>query len=287
MPHETNEKIIFENPLHPLKIKRENSYETFTSAWHYHHELEMIAVIKGNYRVITKNENFDIKSGSVIMIGSYEPHHTYHPTGEIDFIIMQFDVFKYLGYELFNMRYFTEAGRIFTRINYILRENQDVNNQIFLYMNEILEEYLKKEKGYEIAIHSLVHRMILTLMRNDYKSVLNINTSTEYLRLLPALEYIENNTNEKINIDDVCSLVNMSYFHFGKCFKKVFGKTFRDYVIYKKILNAERLLLTSDLTILEIASSIGMKNMANFYKNFYSYNHCTPSEFRRKAHKKE
>ncbi|WP_141639111.1 helix-turn-helix domain-containing protein, partial [Paenibacillus riograndensis] len=71
---------------------------------------------------------------------------------------------------------------------------------------------------------------------------------------------------------------------FCKYFKKIMGRTFIEYVNHKKIVNAELILLTRDISVLETASLVGMPNMANFYKIFYKYNQCSPKEFRRKLH---
>ncbi|MBT2291804.1 hypothetical protein J7E73_22270, partial [Paenibacillus albidus] len=59
----------------------------------------------------------------------------------------------------------------------------------------------------------------------------------------------------------------------------VFYKT---QVNYKKIVNAELILLTRDVSVLETASLVGMPNMASFYKIFYKYIQCSPKEFRKK-----
>jgi len=74
----------------------------------------------------------------------------------------------------------------------------------------------------------------------------------------------------------------MSYYYFVKYFKKTLGLSFTEYVNYRKVKSAERLLLTKDLSISEVSDRVGMPNMAHFYKMFKKYNECSPKQFQNK-----
>ncbi|MNR56948.1 HTH-type transcriptional activator Btr [compost metagenome] len=80
----------------------------------------------------------------------------------------------------------------------------------------------------------------------------------------------------------MCKLANMSYYYFVKFFKKAIGLSFTEYVNYRKIKWAERILLTKDLSIADVGERIGMPNMAHFYKTFKKYNDCSPKQYQRK-----
>jgi YesN/AraC family two-component response regulator len=62
----------------------------------------------------------------------------------------------------------------------------------------------------------------------------------------------------------------------------VMGISFVDYVNYKRIKKAERLLLTGDLSIMEVSFEVGILNMAQFYKLFKRHNQCSPKEFKQR-----
>ena len=83
-------------------------------------------------------------------------------------------------------------------------------------------------------------------------------------------------------MEEVCRIANVSYYYFVKYFKKVMGMSFLEYVNFKKIKKAERMLLTQDVSVTQVADSIGMPNMAHFYKVFKKYNQCSPNEYRKK-----
>ena len=77
-------------------------------------------------------------------------------------------------------------------------------------------------------------------------------------------------------------MANVSYHYFVKLFRKTMGLSFLEYVNYKKIKRAERILLTKDLSIAQVGEEIGMTNMAHFYKMFKKHNQCSPNEYRKK-----
>lgn len=279
---EIGERVVYNNPLQPVRIIHECRHGEVSGPWHYHHELELITVISGKeYSIYTKELAIELKPREVAIIGSFEPHHSFKEDGDMEYIVLQFDIFRFISQDLISyMKYFTENGRLLSRLNYIFREKPQVNEKIHRYIIEIASEHEQKQKGYEIAIHSLIHRIILELLRNDGSALLEVNGSLELQKLLPVLEYIEKNIDNKITMKEAAKLINFDYYYFGKYFKRVMGKTFKDYVNNKKIAKVERILLTQNVTVMEAALSVGMPNMANFYKTFKAYNNCSPKDFR-------
>lgn len=283
MANHISEQIVYENPLQPVRILHQHRNERAIGKWHYHHELELIAVVRGEFSIYTKDRVFKLSAGDVAIIGSFEPHHSYKDEGVMDYIVLQFDILKYLGQDLIPyMKYVTEAGRLYSSLNDIFAESPEVKRRIFDYIHEIAMEYAQRQKGYEIAIHSLLYKIILALLRSDRSALMDVKKDAELLKLLPVLDYIEKNIHYKVDMKEAARIMNLDYFYFGKVFKKIMGKTFIEYVNHKKIVNAELILLTRDVSVLETASLVGMPNMANFYKIFYKYNQCSPKEFRKK-----
>lgn len=86
--------------------------------------------------------------------------------------------------------------------------------------------------------------------------------------LKPVLDYVEAHLSDKISAEQACQLVNFSYTYFLKYFKQIMGISFTDYVIHRRIKYAERLLLTEDLSIAQIAEQVGLPNLSHFYKLF-------------------
>ena len=64
-------------------------------------------------------------------------------------------------------------------------------------------------------------------------------------------------------------------------FKDISGVTFKEYLILYRITEAKKLLITTDLSISEIAEQVGYINVNNFVKIFRDREHTTPLQYRR------
>lgn len=281
-----NEKIDYENPLLSLKIFRSKRKQNEIGGWHFHKELEILLVIDGCLEVHIEDEVYSMEKGDVILIGSHQLHRdrTYDQNN-LEYMVLQFDIQQYFDQSTVSyIKYFSETKRPLSHLNYIFKKNTEAQQVVFACAQEIYHESQAKIEGYEIAVTMLIKKIILTLIRNDTEKSLNYHNDYELHRLKPVLDYIEEHLSDKITVDDAAKIINMSYYYFVKYFKKVLGMTFTEYVNFKKIKKAERILLTKEMTISHVGESIGLPNMAHFYKLFKKYNHCSPNEFRKNRH---
>ena len=93
-------------------------------------------------------------------------------------------------------------------------------------------------------------------------------------------DYIQANFQNKISLNEISELVNMSPISFNRFIKNRTGKTFVSYVNSTRISYATRLLLEEELTIGEVSYKCGFNNIANFNRIFKKIKNCTPSEFK-------
>ncbi|WP_440604431.1 AraC family transcriptional regulator [Bacillus sp. GB_SG_008] len=284
-----NEKVIYQNPLLFLKIWEINMKKHHFSTiekhpWHYHKEVEFIAVIEGNLGIQSKNKYVLIGPGDVIVLGASQPHRSHKPLmDDLRYVVFQIDLGKHFDESIMPYIYcFSEQTKPLNEINYIFEEKQAVRDEIYTLIMEIFQESQTQMRGYEIAISSAIKRMMLLLLRNDTRNILNYTEGIGLNRLRPVLEYVDKHLEDKITVEEACSLLGLSYHYFIKYFKKVIGTSFIDYVNYKRIKKAECLLMTSDLSITNVGYEVGISNMAQFYKLFKRYNQCSPKEFKQR-----
>jgi len=96
-----------------------------------------------------------------------------------------------------------------------------------------------------------------------------------------ACDFIEANLCTQITLEDLAALVHLSPFHFARCFKATIGLAPHQYVIAQRMELAKRLLLTTTLSVAEIAWSIGYENIGHFRRLFTMHIGVTPGEIRR------
>ncbi|MCM3746928.1 AraC family transcriptional regulator [Paenibacillus pasadenensis] len=278
-----NEKVPYENPLLSLRIFRPQREHNLLLNWHYHRELELLYIISGSLEVHVEEERFHLNAGDVAVIGANQLHRDRCSSETLDYIVLQFDLEQFFDHSTMPyMRFFMETNHPLSQVNYIFQDSPLVKEEIGLISKEILEEATTKKLGYELAVNLLLKKILLLLLRNDTRQILTDQDDFDRLRLKPVLTFVEQHLTDRIQVEEVCKLANMSYYYFVKYFKKTIGLSFTEYVNYRKIKWAERILLTKDLSISEVGDRIGMPNMAHFYKMFKKYNDCSPKEFQKK-----
>lgn len=95
-----------------------------------------------------------------------------------------------------------------------------------------------------------------------------------------AIDFIKNNYNQNITLDDVAKEINMSYHYFSKFFKESTGKKFSDYITDIRMEEAKRLLADPENSIKDICYAIGYNDPNYFSKIFRKVIGKAPTEFR-------
>ena len=106
------------------------------------------------------------------------------------------------------------------------------------------------------------------------------DTFEDYDKMKLVYEYVQKNFAEKITLEDVSGVANMTSISFNRFIKKRTGKTFVNYINDIRIGYAARWLVEKDLSVSEIAFKSGFNNIANFNRIFKAIKKCTPSQYR-------
>lgn len=277
-----NEKVDYENPLLSLRIFSSDRPAHTVCDWHYHREVEVLYVEQGKLAVTIDSEELIMEDGDIIIIGSSQLHRD-RTVERCHYTVLQFGLEQFFDSSTMQyMKYFSEAKRPLSDANYIFHTYPEARAQAAEYIRNLSQENKRKQPGYELAVNIGIKQFLLLMLRFDSRQMLAQPDGFDRLRVKPVLDYIESQLGGRIQVEDVCQLANMSYYYFVKFFKKSVGLSFTEYVNYRKIKWAERILLTKDLSISEVGELIGMPNMAHFYKMFKRYNHCSPKEYQRK-----
>ncbi|TBW36781.1 response regulator [Siculibacillus lacustris] len=97
-----------------------------------------------------------------------------------------------------------------------------------------------------------------------------------------AVAYIQRNyKSASISLGEVAEASHLSPSHLAHRFRKEVGTGYQHYVTGLRIGAARSLLVTSDLSIPEIAEEVGYPNLTNFYRLFQRETGMTPAAFRR------
>ena len=100
-------------------------------------------------------------------------------------------------------------------------------------------------------------------------------------RLEQVFEYVDNNYDRPISLDQIARVANFSIYHFTRFFKETTGMTFGEYLNSYRIKKAEAYLEDAQNTITEIAFKSGFNSIKTFNRVFKHQKGCSPSEYRK------
>ena len=95
-----------------------------------------------------------------------------------------------------------------------------------------------------------------------------------------AEEYIKNNFQKDICLDEVSRTVNISPYYFSKIFKEGTGKNFIEYLTNIRMERARELLSTTEYSMKEICSMCGYSDPNYFSRSFKKNVGVTPTEYK-------
>lgn len=97
-----------------------------------------------------------------------------------------------------------------------------------------------------------------------------------------AIAYIESHYSEDISRESVATLLYLSPSHFSSLFKQETGRTFKEFLTNVR-MQAAMELLSTQMSINEIAQQVGYLNRNRFIVNFKEFTSYTPTEYRKQV----
>ena len=101
-----------------------------------------------------------------------------------------------------------------------------------------------------------------------------------FQELLPAVRYMDTNYTTTISMKEIASMTGLSTTHFNFRFRTILRMSPTEYVLSRRIQNAQNLLTGTSLSITEIAVKVGFFDQSHFTKRFRKVTGMTPLAYR-------
>jgi len=93
-------------------------------------------------------------------------------------------------------------------------------------------------------------------------------------------EYIDGNIDQRISVELLAGLANLSVCYFVRAFKQSTGVTPHDYLIRQRVERTKQLLSDSDMPLSEIALVAGFADQSHFSRRFRQHVGMSPRDYR-------
>lgn len=247
--------------------------------FHWHDELELLIVVEGSIELKVGYEWLHLKRGDIMLINSDEIHSIKETDEKNKIVCVYMDC--NVCYEKFSDFY--EIVAIWTYKE--AYEKLNLNRKAILdnvgYLATVLEEGSDKDKimhGYEMLLKSLVYCYRIDITNPDGTAFQVTDEKKDVIYRI--IKYMYSNYDHKVNLQDISEKEYMSLFYLSHSFKDITGYSFRDWLNFVRVENAEKLLLNSSLSITEIAYQCGFSDVRYFNKHFVKWYKITPNKYR-------
>jgi AraC-like DNA-binding protein len=263
-----------------------NEKDPFTP-WHHHPEYELVLIVKGKGKRLVGDHVARFEKNDLVFLGPFLPHQWVCEIENMDesrgpfdeAFVIQFG-YDFLGDKFFEIpensclkRFLIESNRGYEflgktkeRIISILHDMFDMSDVQRLYALLRIFEIFASTKEYDILASPTNANSFHLKDDNPMKK---------------AMQYILQNFQDNIQIQDLLDLTNLTYASFYPAFKKAYTMSFKDYLLSVRVGYACKLLTEGSMQISEIAYDAGFENLSNFNRQFKKIKGITPSQFQK------
>lgn len=235
--------------------------------------------VSGNRKFIMPHMIGFLHAGSV----GVTPKNVYHKTSFVDDAPYERFVLKFtddaiaplldiIGQDIFEELYSYPAYHFASHVQV----------KIYDLFCAMLAEYEHYTKESDLLLRGMLHNLIMTVIREHLPAAPeDIKLSSTDKSILSAMNYMETNMLSNPSLEETAKYVSISPSHFSRLFKKAIGLSYSEYFNYIRVENGRKLLLTTDLSVNEIATLSGFDNGNYFCNVMKKVLGCTPTSLRK------
>ena len=255
------------------------SREEIVYTEHFHNDYQLIYVMSGAIRVVFDNKSLVADADSLVFISNLEnhsitvlekPYERYYMTmsvRQLEETIMDsqlLSVFKNRPVSFCNVFKITPIAE---EVTYLFRL---MHEEFRRTSNEYSEQY----------IQHLMSLLILSIYRNN-RSQFPILRESVKSQIYDIQKYLDHHFNENISLQDICKEFYISFSYLSRCFRELTGYSPKQYIMRHRLSHARSLILTTDLSISDIAYKSGFGDINNFIRHFKALYGLPPTHLRK------
>lgn len=155
--------------------------------------------------------------------------------------------------------------------------------KLFAILSLIATEAEESSSQSRLYLETLLDLLCIQLLRaHSAHGIIPLaaNGALRLPQLRRVTDYMAAHLEEAISLERLANLVGMTRFHFCTAFRKATGFTPHEWLVRLRMDRSKELLMTTRLSVTEIALSVGYQTPSSFAHAFRMSMGVTPSDFR-------
>ncbi|TCL68560.1 AraC-like DNA-binding protein [Hydrogenispora ethanolica] len=261
--------------------KKDRYPETFD--FHLHNFFEIYFFISGDVRYFIEKQIYQLKPGDLLLINNHEIHRpTFVTPAVYERITVHFSpellgLFSGPGFDM--LQCFTDRPKGEGNKLNLGPEQILTARRLFAQIEEVCDR-----AGDGAALLRLTY--LIELLVYIEQLFLDIRPVAERFdppeQLMPVLDYIEANLEEDLSLEALERRLYVNRFHLSRLFKQYAGSTLHEYIIYKRIARAKKLLAEGH-NVTEACQMSGFRDYSNFIRMFKKTTGIAPGQYKKRV----
>ena len=250
---------------------------------HSHTFYELVAVEAGSATHVLDGVKYPLYTGSVYLILPGQKHY-YEDITHLSLLTFMFDMESLGG--------FMEDFALMDGFNNLFGTRHNEKKMLFVddltltQMDQLVVKIIKEQAmarpGFRMALYSLLIEAVLLFSRQTYE--LTPEKAAGSGKLAPVLSFMEENFQHDIKLEDLAEVAGMSVTNFRRLFKNKIGESPIQYLLTLRLCKAKELLMTTSLSVTDIAMKAGFNDANYFSRQFTAMTGLPPRVWRSGDH---
>ena len=236
---------------------------------HAHNYTELFYIIGGDGQFLIDDEKFPVRAHQLVIVNPNIMHtELSYEARPLEYIVLGIE-----GVEISIPG--TNEGRycIYTFSG---------SNKVLNCMQSILREMQEREQEHQMVCQAYMDILVVQLMRNTSTSMTQVADSSPTNRQCAMVRrYIDNHYKEQLTLDLLAVAANVNKYYLAHAYKQVYGISPINHMIARRVQEAKRLLIETDLSLSQISVILGFSSPSYFSQRFRKSEGISPVDYRK------
>ena len=267
---------------YPIYVRKSllSSYHNFEAPVHWHSDIELITVLKGKMNYYINGEIITIRQGEGVFINSRQLHYGFSKIKEeCEFICILIHPLMLCIIQTLEEKYviplLEDETRTYIKLSAQIRWQKDV-------LGLILDMYHEKDsETAPLTVTASFLKIWSLIYERSEISVPPKKNNDDLIILKNMIGYIQKFYCQKITLNDIAKAGAVGQSKCCKLFAKYAGTTPNNYLNQYRLHQSFWYLKNTDMTITEIAQTVGFSGSSYYAEIFRKWCDKSPSEYRK------
>jgi AraC-like DNA-binding protein len=253
---------------------------------HWHEHLEIALCLEGRGRFMFGRRAQPIEQGDVFLVDNSQPHVALSdPGGSLRLLLVLFrpELVAAPGCRAFDSGYLAPFQSADEHSLERIPRATRLAAELAPILHDLAEISARHDPGDRHLLDANL-RLVLGMLARNRQACAGDAGRTDAARreqIRPVFSYVEQHCRERVTLHEVAEIVHLSPSRVRHVFRDVSGVGFKEYATRVRLAEAKHLLLATDLSVADVAHSVGYTNVHQFYTVFQRYCSQLPAAYRR------